>query len=91
MVMPSAIRRVMLIAINLVMLGFLLLLIWQGTSMTVLTSNTFSTALQLNMGVVYAALPVGTSISAVYVLARLISLIRGDSPIPTSQSTMAVD
>ncbi len=77
MALPRAGKRVLLIVSNLMVLAFLLVLIWQGANMTGLTSNTFSTAMTLNMGMVYAALPVGAAVSALYVILRLLDLFRG--------------
>ncbi len=77
MALPRAGKRVLLIVSNLMVLAFLLVLIWQGANMVGLTSNTFSTAMTLNMGMVYAALPVGAVVSALYVILRLLGLFRG--------------
>lgn len=77
MALPRAGKRVLLIVSNLMVLAFLLVLIWQGANMAGLTSNTFSTAMTLNMGMVYAALPVGAVVSALYVILRLLGLFRG--------------
>lgn len=77
MALPRAGKRVLLIVSNLMVLAFLLVLIWQGANMAGLTSNTFSTAMTLNMGMVYAALPVGAGVSALYVILRLLGLFRG--------------
>ena len=77
MALPRAGKRVLLIVSNLMVLAFLLVLIWQGANMVGLTSNTFSTAMTLNMGMVYAALPVGAGVSALYVILRLLGLFRG--------------
>ncbi len=70
-------RRAFSILGNSIALIFLIVLVWQGINMTLLTSNTVSTALNLNMGVVYAALPVGAAISVLYVAIRLIDDLRG--------------
>lgn len=59
------------------MLGFLAVLVWLGISMVHLTSDTYSTAMHLNMGIVYASLPLGAAISAVYVVIHFINVVRG--------------
>jgi TRAP-type C4-dicarboxylate transport system permease small subunit len=58
-------------------LGFLAVLVWLGISMVRLTSDTYSTAMHLNMGIVYASLPLGAAISAAYVVIYLINVVRG--------------
>ncbi len=73
-------RRIVSIIGNTIVLVFLIVLVWQGVNMTRLTSNTVSTALNLNMGVVYAALPVGAAISVLYVAVRLVDELRGTGP-----------
>lgn len=74
---PRVVRRVLLIVANLLVLGFLLVLVWQGINMVGLTANTTSTAMGLNMGIVYASLPTGAAISALYVALTLVNLVRG--------------
>jgi len=87
-VLPKAGQRLLSILSNTLVLGFLGVLVWQGVNMVRLTSNTVSTALNLNMGVVYAALPAGAAISAVYVLLHLVESIRGAAPAPRTSLTM---
>ena len=58
-------------------LGFLAVLVWLGIRMVQLTSDTYSTAMHLNMGVVYASLPFGAAISAMYVVIHLVNAVRG--------------
>lgn len=84
LVLPQTGRRLMLILSNTLVLGFLLVLTWQGANMAVLTANTTSTAMGLNMGVVYAALPMGAAVSLLYVLLRLVSLIQGTDRVSQS-------
>jgi TRAP-type transport system small permease protein len=74
---PESLRRWMLISSSILVLAFLVVLGWQGTNMVSMTSNMKSSAMELNMGVVYASLPVSAVISAVYVLLRLIDTVRG--------------
>ena len=87
-VLPKAGQRLLSILSNTMVLGFLGVLVWQGVNMVRLTSNTVSTAMNLNMGVVYAALPAGAGISAVYVLLHLVESIRGAAPAPRTSLTM---
>jgi TRAP-type C4-dicarboxylate transport system permease small subunit len=88
LVLPKGGRRVLAVLTNVIVLGFLAVLIWQGTSMTLITADTYSTAMRLNMGVVYAALPLGAAISAVYVGVYLVAAIRGVELHPTPSSLM---
>ena len=74
---PESLRRWMLFSSNVLVLAFLMVLAWQGANMVNMTSNMQSSAMELNMGVVYASLPVSAAISAGYVLLRLIDTLRG--------------
>lgn len=76
---PLAAKRVLLIVSNLLVLAFLLLLLRYGVTMAQLTSNTFSAGAEINMGLVYASLPTGAAISAMYVVIRLVDLLGGGS------------
>ncbi len=89
LLVPRA-RRVFSVISNSIVLAFLIVVVWQGIAMARLTSNTVSTAMNLNMGVVYAGLPVGAAISALYVLARLIDEMRGAIP-PAEALSVMVD
>jgi len=86
--LPKSGQRLLSILSNTLVLGFLGVLVWQGVNMVRLTSNTVSTAMNLNMGVVYAALPAGAAISAVYVVLRLVESIRGAAPAPRTSLTL---
>ena len=86
--LPHGGQRLLSILSNVLVLGFLGVLVWQGVNMVRLTSNTVSTAMNLNMGVVYAALPAGAGISAVYVLLQLVDSIRGAAPTPRAPLTL---
>ncbi len=88
LVLKGAAQRTALFIGNLLTLCFLLVVVWQGSNMVGLTSNTTSTAMGLNMGVVYAALPIGATISALYVVLRLIDLARG---VENNSETLLVD
>lgn len=74
---PNSAKRLLLILSNLLVLGFLLLLVRFGITMVQMTSNTFSAGAEINMGLVYASLPTGATVSALYVLLRLANLLRG--------------
>jgi TRAP-type C4-dicarboxylate transport system permease small subunit len=80
LLLPPRAQRALSVISHSIVLVFLVMLVWQGIAMARLTSNTVSTAMNLNMGVVYAGLPVGAAISALYVLARLVDEMRGVSP-----------
>jgi TRAP-type transport system small permease protein len=77
MALPSGGRRLLAAATDVIVLGFLAVLVWLGIRMVQLTSDTYSTAMHLNMGIVYASLPVGAAISAGYVVMHLINVARG--------------
>ena len=85
---PRPVRRVLLFASNLLVLALLLVLIWQGIGMVGLTSNTTSTAMGLNMGIVYASLPTGALIAAMYVVITLVNIVRG---VDRSSQTLLMD
>lgn len=86
--LPKAGQRLLSVLSNTLVLGFLGVLVWQGVNMARLTSNTVSTAMNLNMGLVYAALPAGAAIAAVYVLLHLVEAIRGVAPAPRTSLTL---
>ena len=75
---------------GVIALGFLALLVWLGIRMVQLTSDTYSTAMHLNMGVVYASLPLGAAISAAYVVVHLVDTVRGKA-VQTAGPSMLVD
>lgn len=88
LILPVGMRRLLLILINLACLAFLMVLVWQGVEMVWMTSNTTSTALQLNMGIVYAALPVGSAVGVLYVVQRLVDLVRSIDRVGNPTQTM---
>lgn len=90
LVLPGGGRRLLSVISNVIVLGFLSVLVWQGINMVRLTSNTTSTAMNLNMGVVYAALPMGAGVSALYVLMQLVDSVRGIAP-PSGTTSGMVD
>lgn len=77
MALSGAARRVLVVVGDLIVLAFLLALLWQGAAMVVLTGDTYSTALHLNIGIVYAALPVGAAIGVVFLVANLVLFLGG--------------
>lgn len=87
---PNGVKRPLLVLSNLLALGFLLLLFRYGVTMVQLTSNTTSAGAEINMGLVYASLPVGAAISALYVVVRLVDLLRGGD-LGVRTESMAVD
>ena len=90
LVLPRAGKRILLVFSGLLVLVFLYLLLRYGITMVQLTSNTTSTGLGLNMGVVYASLPTGAAISMLYVLLRLWDVVLGRSSALDSE-TLLVD
>ena len=82
------VRRALAVLSSLACLALLLPLVKLGIAMVELTSNTFAAASGLNIGVVYAALPVGAAIGATYVLLNLAILLRGGEVRQDEASTM---
>jgi TRAP-type C4-dicarboxylate transport system permease small subunit len=76
-VLPSGGQRLLAVGTDVIVLGFLAVLAWLGIRMVQLTSDTYSTAMHLNMGIVYASLPFGAAISAMYVAMHLMDALRG--------------
>ena len=60
-----------------------------GFAMVELTSNTWATASGVNIGVVYAALPVGAAIGSLYLVLNLVHVVRGGDPVRAEATTMA--
>lgn len=71
-------RQGLFILGSAMVLVFLLMLCWQGVKMTLLTSNTRSASLGMNIAFVYAALPVGAALGAIFVVGNLIRALRGE-------------
>ena len=90
LVLPSGGRRLLAVVTGVIALGFLAVLIWLGIRMVQLTSDTYSTAMHLNMGVVYASLPFGAAISAMYVVIHLVNAVRGKA-VQTAAPSVLVD
>jgi TRAP-type C4-dicarboxylate transport system permease small subunit len=81
-------KRIVAILGYLASLALLIPLVWFGIAMVELTSNTWATASNLNIGVVYAALPVGAAIGALYVILHLVHVLRGGEATHAQASTM---
>ena len=69
-------RRLLKILTDAVILAFLWILIYSGGLVTSITAHHRSTALQLPMGLVYAALPVGAILMSVYLLLQIADGVR---------------
>jgi len=89
-VLPSRGRRLLAVGTGVIVLGFVAVLVWLGIRMVQLTSDTYSTAMHLNMGVVYASLPFGAAISAAYVMIHLVDTVRGKA-VQTAAPSLLVD
>jgi TRAP-type transport system small permease protein len=90
MVLPGGGRRILSVITGVIVLGFLAVLIWLGIRMVHLTSDTYSTAMHLNMGIVYASLPLGAAISVMYVVIHLVDALRGKA-VQTASPSVLVD
>lgn len=69
--LPMAVQRGIRLLANLVILGFLGVLIYSGSLVTRITAAHRSTALQIPMAVVYAALPVGAALMMLYLVLQI--------------------
>jgi TRAP-type C4-dicarboxylate transport system permease small subunit len=87
-VLSGPARRIVAILGYLASLALLVPLVWFGIAMVELTSNTWATASNLNIGVVYAALPVGAAIGAFYVVLHLLHVLRGGEAVQAEATTM---
>ena len=70
-------------------LALMIPLVKFGFAMVELTSNTWATASGVNIGVVYAALPVGAAIGSLYLVLNLVHVVRGGDPERAEATTMA--
>ncbi|HEX7551113.1 MAG TPA: TRAP transporter small permease [Candidatus Methylomirabilis sp.] len=68
---PTAVQRGIRLLANLVILGFLGVLVYSGSLVTRITAAHRSTALQIPMAVVYAALPVGAALMMLYLVLQI--------------------
>jgi len=69
-------RRLLKILTDAVILAFLWILIYSGGLVTSITAHHRSTALQLPIGLVYAALPVGAILMSVYLFLQIADGVR---------------
>jgi len=69
-------RQVLKILTDAVILVFFWVLIYSGSLVTSITAHHRSTALQLPMGLVYAALPVGAILMSVYLFLQIADGVR---------------
>jgi len=69
-------RQVLKILTDVVILVFLWILIYSGGLVTSITAHHRSTALQLPMGLVYAALPVGAILMSIYLFLQIADGVR---------------
>jgi TRAP-type C4-dicarboxylate transport system permease small subunit len=70
--LPRRTQRWIHLAANLVILAFLGILVHSGGLVVNITAHHRSTALQLPMGVVYAALPVGALLMMLYLVLQIL-------------------
>jgi TRAP-type transport system small permease protein len=73
-------RQVLKILTDAVILAFLWVLIYSGGLVTSITAHHRSTALQLPMGLVYAALPVGAILMSLYLVLQIADGVRRLKP-----------
>jgi TRAP-type transport system small permease protein len=69
-------RQALKILTDAVILAFFWVLIYSGSLVTNITAHHRSTALQLPMGLVYAALPVGAILMSLYLLLQIAAGVR---------------
>jgi len=70
--LPRRTQRWIHLAANLVILAFLGTLVYSGALVVNITAHHRSTALQLPMGLVYAALPVGALLMMLYLVLQIL-------------------
>lgn len=85
--LPLGGRRALALFNNALVLLLLAFLVWKGGTMVGITANTYATGSGLNMGVVYAALPVGAAIGCLYVVLEMIAILRGADPVRDPEPT----
>lgn len=78
--LPMAAQRWIRLAANLVSLGFLGILLYSGSLVTRITAAHRSTALQIPMALVYAALPVGAALMALYLVLQMLQDLKPSRP-----------
>jgi TRAP-type transport system small permease protein len=78
--LPMAAQRWIRLGANLVILGFLGILVYSGSLVTRITAAHRSTALQIPMALVYAALPVGAALMALYLVLQILQDLKPSRP-----------
>jgi TRAP-type C4-dicarboxylate transport system permease small subunit len=73
--LPAAPRRVLDVAVLVVMLGFSLLVVWHGVLVTERMAATELPTLAWPQSVLYAAVPTGSAVAALHLLAQLAGMI----------------
>ena len=73
---PNRYRRVLFTVIGITSMAFLAILIWYGWGMTMRVRNQNLAGLQVTIAWVYAALPVGSALAVLGVVARYIEVMR---------------
>lgn len=73
--LPPMIERVLVFGATLASLGFFFVLVWHGTQLTTVVWPQISPALEISMGWVYAAMPVGGFFLMIYALELLVKLV----------------
>ncbi|NBS02365.1 MAG: TRAP transporter small permease [Rhizobiales bacterium] len=87
MLSPKASRVVAALS-YLASMALMIPLVKFGFAMAELTSNTWAAASGVNIGAVYAALPVGAAIGLFYLVLNLVHVVRGGNPVRAEASTM---
>ena len=78
--LPRPVQRWIRLLTNLVILGFLGILVYSGSLVTRITAFHRSTALQIPMAAVYIALPVGAVLMMLYLVLQIVQDVRGRRP-----------
>jgi TRAP-type C4-dicarboxylate transport system permease small subunit len=79
--LPPVGRRALALVNHALVLALLAFLVWRGSGMAAITADTYATGSGLNMGVVYAALPVGAATGCLYVVLDMVAILRGADPL----------
>ena len=74
--LPPRVRRAVRVLGNLVILGFLGVVVYSGSLVTGITIQHRSTALQIPMAAVYVALPIGATLMMVYLVLQIVRELR---------------
>lgn len=74
--LPSKLQRWLRVVTNIVILGFLGVLVYSGGLVSRITVHHRSTALQIPMAAVYLALPVGGTLMMLYLLLQIAQDVR---------------